>query len=63
MWWCVSTATRREDIPEGFCWVEGDNLAMSEDSNIFGPVGGWHGEVGGERRVVVVPRQRVSAML
>jgi hypothetical protein len=25
-------------IPEGHCWVEGDNSMDSEDSNTFGPV-------------------------
>ncbi|CBY21402.1 unnamed protein product [Oikopleura dioica] len=26
------------EIPEGFCWLEGDNEACSIDSNEFGPV-------------------------
>ncbi|XP_043256626.1 mitochondrial inner membrane protease subunit 2-like [Colletes gigas] len=25
-------------VPEGHCWVEGDNINRSTDSNIFGPV-------------------------
>ena len=25
-------------VPEGCCWVEGDNHGVSEDSNQFGPV-------------------------
>ena len=25
-------------IPEGHCWVEGDNIRNSQDSNFFGPV-------------------------
>lgn len=25
-------------VPEGHCWVEGDNYALSDDSNRFGPV-------------------------
>ncbi len=25
-------------VPEGCCWVEGDNYGVSEDSNHFGPV-------------------------
>ena len=25
------------EIPEGFCWLEGDNEACSIDSNEFGP--------------------------
>ena len=25
-------------VPSGHCWVEGDNLRASRDSNLFGPV-------------------------
>lgn len=25
-------------IPDGFCWVEGDNHSHSMDSNFFGPI-------------------------
>lgn len=25
-------------VPKGHCWIEGDNAAMSHDSNSFGPV-------------------------
>lgn len=25
-------------VPEGHCWVEGDNQASSMDSNAYGPV-------------------------
>lgn len=34
-------------VPEGCCWVEGDNHGVSEDSNQFGPVSlrGWGGRV------------------
>lgn len=30
--------TRRVLVPEGHCWVEGDNTRLSRDSNLFGPV-------------------------
>lgn len=30
--------THRVVVPEGHCWVEGDNLRASRDSNLFGPV-------------------------
>ena len=30
--------TRRVSVPEGHCWVEGDNHEKSIDSNDFGPV-------------------------
>lgn len=26
-------------VPQGCCWVEGDNYGISGDSNQFGPVG------------------------
>lgn len=29
-------------IPEGHCWVEGDNSASSLDSRSFGPVSWFH---------------------
>lgn len=29
---------RQEPIPEGFCWVTGDNPVYSEDSSLYGPV-------------------------
>ena len=30
--------TRKIVVPSGHCWVEGDNLRASRDSNLFGPV-------------------------
>lgn len=32
------TGVRQEPIPEGFCWVTGDNPLFSEDSQLYGPV-------------------------
>ena len=29
---------RHVKIPKGHCWVEGDNIQNSQDSNFFGPV-------------------------
>lgn len=29
-------------IPEGHCWVEGDNVASSMDSKSFGPVSSYY---------------------
>jgi inner membrane protease subunit 2 len=37
----VKRASGRGDpvlVPKGHCWIEGDNTAMSNDSNMFGPV-------------------------
>lgn len=33
-----STGVRQEPIPEGFCWVTGDNPLFSEDSSLYGPI-------------------------
>ena len=30
--------TRQVVVPEGHCWLEGDNIRASRDSNLFGPV-------------------------
>lgn len=30
--------TRRVLVPRSHCWVEGDNIRASRDSNLFGPV-------------------------
>ena len=40
---CVCSRTldykeKRVTIPDGHCWVEGDNHGHSEDSNHYGPV-------------------------
>ncbi|KAJ1633169.1 peptidase S24/S26A/S26B/S26C [Pavlovales sp. CCMP2436] len=37
----VKRASGRDDpvlVPKGHCWIEGDNIKMSNDSNMFGPV-------------------------
>ncbi|XP_062610458.1 mitochondrial inner membrane protease subunit 2-like isoform X1 [Saccostrea cucullata] len=34
----VNYTKRTIQIPQGHCWVEGDNARMSEDSNKFGPI-------------------------
>ncbi|XP_061366179.1 uncharacterized protein LOC133309426 [Gastrolobium bilobum] len=47
-------------IPEGHCWVEGDNAATSEDSNSFGPIP--LGLVRGRVTHVVWPLQRIGAV-
>lgn len=31
-------AGRMVQVPEGHCWIVGDNLVWSRDSRIFGPV-------------------------
>lgn len=30
--------TSRDQVPQGHCWIVGDNLAASRDSRQFGPV-------------------------
>ncbi|KAK4718451.1 hypothetical protein R3W88_016789 [Solanum pinnatisectum] len=45
-------------IPEGHCWVEGDNQAWSLDSRFFGPIP--LGVVRGKVTHVVWPPQRVA---
>lgn len=45
-------------IPEGHCWVEGDNRASSLDSRIFGPIP--LGLIQGRVSRIVWPPQRVS---
>ncbi|GMN59581.1 hypothetical protein TIFTF001_028672 [Ficus carica] len=47
-------------IPEGHCWVEGDNPASSMDSNTFGPVP--LGLAAGRVTHVVWPPQRIGAV-
>ncbi|XP_011047449.1 PREDICTED: mitochondrial inner membrane protease subunit 2 [Populus euphratica] len=44
-------------IPEGHCWVEGDNPASSMDSRTFGPIP--LGLVQGRATTIVWPPQRV----
>ncbi|CAF2377262.1 unnamed protein product [Brassica napus] len=46
-------------VPEGHCWVEGDNKASSLDSRTFGPVNSL-GLIGGRVTRVVWPPQRLS---
>ncbi|CAA7051054.1 unnamed protein product [Microthlaspi erraticum] len=45
-------------IPEGHCWVEGDNKASSLDSRTFGPIP--LGLIQGRVTRVVWPPQRIS---
>ncbi|XP_068669153.1 uncharacterized protein [Aristolochia californica] len=45
-------------IPEGHCWVEGDNSACSLDSRSFGPVP--LGLVNGKATHVIWPPQRIG---
>ncbi|MQL80102.1 hypothetical protein Taro_012554 [Colocasia esculenta] len=45
-------------IPEGHCWVEGDNSTSSFDSRAFGPIP--LGLVQGRATSIVWPPQRVS---
>ena len=33
-----SDAQRRHQVPEGHCWIVGDNLPASRDSRQFGPL-------------------------
>lgn len=47
-------------IPEGHCWVEGDNSASSMDSRSFGPIP--LGLIRGRVTHVVWPPQRISAV-
>ncbi|KAF7845376.1 mitochondrial inner membrane protease subunit 2 [Senna tora] len=47
-------------IPEGHCWVQGDNAASSMDSNSFGPIP--LGLVRGRVTHVVWPPQRIGAV-
>ncbi|XP_054780251.1 uncharacterized protein LOC129287976 [Prosopis cineraria] len=47
-------------VPEGHCWVEGDNAASSLDSNSFGPIP--LGLVGGRVTHIVWPPQRIGAV-
>ncbi|EWM22040.1 Peptidase S24/S26A/S26B/S26C, beta-ribbon domain protein [Nannochloropsis gaditana] len=37
-WRTRRVGMRQEPIPEGFCWVTGDNPLYSEDSETYGPV-------------------------
>ncbi|KAK6943117.1 Peptidase S26 [Dillenia turbinata] len=45
-------------IPEGHCWVEGENLANSTDSRSFGPIP--LGLIQGRATHVIWPPQRVG---
>ncbi|KAF3448905.1 hypothetical protein FNV43_RR09621 [Rhamnella rubrinervis] len=47
-------------IPEGHCWVEGDNPSSSMDSNSFGPIP--LGLVKGRVTHIVWPPQRIGAV-
>ncbi|AES93821.2 putative signal peptidase I [Medicago truncatula] len=47
-------------VPEGHCWVEGDNAASSTDSKSYGPVP--LGLVRGRVTHVVWPPQRIGAV-
>ncbi|PON51171.1 Peptidase S26A, signal peptidase I [Parasponia andersonii] len=47
-------------VPQGHCWVEGDNPASSMDSNTFGPVP--LGLVQGRVTHIVWPPQRLGAV-
>uniref|UniRef100_A0AAU7LJP3 Mitochondrial inner membrane protease subunit 2 n=1 Tax=Hippophae rhamnoides TaxID=193516 RepID=A0AAU7LJP3_9ROSA len=45
-------------VPEGHCWVEGDNQASSMDSNAYGPIP--LGLIKGRVTRIVWPPQRIS---
>ncbi|KAF9594296.1 hypothetical protein IFM89_029437, partial [Coptis chinensis] len=47
-------------IPEGHCWVEGDNSSSSLDSRTFGPLP--LGLIQGKVTYIVWPPQRVGAI-
>lgn len=47
-------------IPEGHCWVEGDNLAFSMDSRSFGPIP--LGLIQGRATHIVWPPQRIGVV-
>ncbi|KAL1359856.1 hypothetical protein HN51_005207 [Arachis hypogaea] len=47
-------------VPEGHCWVEGDNAAFSMDSKSFGPIP--LGLIRGRVTHVVWPPQRIGAI-
>lgn len=34
----IYTETKRRQVPEGHCWIVGDNLPASRDSRQFGPL-------------------------
>lgn len=38
----VHTGSKTQKIPKGHCWIDGDNLHRSADSNKFGPVSFAH---------------------
>ncbi|XP_052286865.1 mitochondrial inner membrane protease subunit 2-like isoform X2 [Dreissena polymorpha] len=47
-------------IPAGHCWLEGDNVTMSKDSNSFGPVS--VGLIEAKATYIVWPPQRWRAL-
>ncbi|KAJ0610820.1 putative signal peptidase I [Helianthus annuus] len=51
----VNGATR---VPEGHCWVEGDNSAFSSDSRTYGPIP--LGLIRGRVTHVIWPPQRMK---
>ncbi|KAK9291262.1 hypothetical protein L1049_009450 [Liquidambar formosana] len=59
--WIGSSYTHDvQKVPEGHCWVEGDNSASSLDSRSFGPIP--LGLVRGRVTHIVWPPQRVGAV-
>ncbi len=48
-------------IPEGFCWIEGENHSQSMDSNFFGPVP--LGLITAKAQFIVWPLERACSLL
>ncbi|KAJ0970268.1 hypothetical protein J5N97_023145 [Dioscorea zingiberensis] len=59
-WIQIPESSEMLKIPEGHCWVEGDNSACSLDSRFFGPIP--LGLVKGRVTHVIWPPQRIGAI-
>ncbi|EMS53576.1 Mitochondrial inner membrane protease subunit 2 [Triticum urartu] len=60
-WISVPETEEIRKIPEGHCWLEGDNGSVSQDSRAYGPTSvraDWSGAGEGDTRGVAAPQDR-----